>query len=74
MNTTRFRLHGKLNDFVPPVRRRRFFEYQYRGTPAVKDAVESLGVPHTAVDIIIADGLSVDFDYGDYKRFTTRFG
>jgi hypothetical protein len=27
----------------------------------VKDAIESLGVPHTEVDLVMVDGRSVDF-------------
>ena len=31
---------------------------------SVKDAIESCGVPHTEVDLIVANGSSVDFSYG----------
>lgn len=31
--------------------------------PSVKDLIESCGVPHTEVDVIIVDGKSVDFAY-----------
>jgi hypothetical protein len=29
----------------------------------VKDVVESLGVPHTEIDMILVNGISVDFNY-----------
>lgn len=50
-----------MNDFLPPGRRKRDFSYEYLGTPAVKDAIEAIGVPHTEVDLILLDGRSVGF-------------
>jgi uncharacterized protein with PIN domain len=57
------RFFGELNDFLPYVRRARAFELTVEGSPAVKDVIESLGVPHTEVDDIITNGASVDFAY-----------
>jgi uncharacterized protein with PIN domain len=56
-----FRFYEELGDFLPPERRRRSFIHQFHGTPAVKDRIEALGVPHTEVDLILVDGLSVGF-------------
>lgn len=36
---------------------------RFIGTPGVKDLIESLGVPHTEVDLILVNGESVGFDY-----------
>lgn len=58
-----FRFYEELNDFLPPARRKRAFAYRFRGTPAVKDAIEALGVPHTEVDLILVDGASVRFSH-----------
>jgi uncharacterized protein with PIN domain len=58
-----FRFYAELNDFLPPERRQKEFAYEVRGTPAVKDAIEALGVPHTEIDLILVDGRSVDFTY-----------
>ncbi len=58
-----FRFYGSLNDFLPPDRRQRPVGYDFSGTPAVKDAIEALGVPHPEVDLIIAGGRSVGFDH-----------
>jgi uncharacterized protein len=57
----RFRFYAELNDFLPEARRQREFGYGFIGTPAVKDAIEAIGVPHTEVDVILVDGESVDF-------------
>jgi hypothetical protein len=48
-----FRFYEELNDFLPPARRKQSFTHGFDGTPAVKDTIESLGVPHTEVDLIL---------------------
>jgi uncharacterized protein with PIN domain len=56
-----FRFYEELGDFLPPDRRKRSFLHAFDGTPAVKDRIEALGVPHTEVDLILVDGQPVDF-------------
>jgi uncharacterized protein len=58
-----FRFYEELNDFLSPERRRRSSAYLFRGQPAIKDAIEAMGVPHTEVDLILVNGQSVDFAY-----------
>jgi uncharacterized protein with PIN domain len=58
-----FRFYAELNDFLPPSRRGVAFAHEFRGGPSVKDVIESLGVPHTEVDLVLADGESVDFGW-----------
>ncbi len=62
-HTATVRMYAELNDFLPSERRKRAFRYDFHGHPAVKDAIEALGVPHTAVDLVLVDGTSVGFDY-----------
>jgi uncharacterized protein with PIN domain len=57
-----FRFYEELNDFLPPARRKRDFDQDFEGTPAVKDVIEAIGVPHTEIDLILVDGVSVGFD------------
>lgn len=57
-----FRFYAELNDFLPPARRSASFAYSVSGTRSVKDAIEAIGVPHTEVDLILVDGLSVGFE------------
>ena len=57
------RFYEELNLFLDKKYRKKEFEYQYRGRPSVKDAIESLGVPHTEVDMILVNGDAVDFSY-----------
>jgi hypothetical protein len=63
MNTVLFRFYQELNDFLPPEKRKQSFQFRFTGNPAVKDSIESLGVPHTEVDLILVNGRSVDFYY-----------
>ena len=56
-----FRFYEELNDFLPEGLRKRDFEVEVDRARSVKDAIESVGVPHTEVDLIVVDGRSVDF-------------
>ena len=58
-----FRFYAELNDFIAPARRRREFELLCAESATVKHAIESVGVPHTEVELILANGESVDFAY-----------
>jgi len=57
------RFYEELNDFLPVKRKKVQFEHSFFGQPTIKDIIESLGVPHTEIDLILADGKSVDFSY-----------
>ena len=56
-----FRFYEELNDFLPEERRKRAFPIEIDRARSVKDAIESVGVPHPEVDLIVVDGISVDF-------------
>ena len=58
-----FRFYEELNDFLPAVKKKILFSYEFQGKPSVKDAIEALGVPHTEVDLVLANGVSVSFSY-----------
>ena len=57
------RFYEELNDFLPNEKRKVCFEHKYIDRTSVKDVIESLGVPHTEVDLILVSGKSVGFDY-----------
>ncbi len=63
MNQAIFQFHAKLNVFLSDDRQHQTFTYEFKGNPSIKDAIESLGVPHPEVDVIIVNGVSVDFAY-----------
>jgi uncharacterized protein len=58
-----FRFYAELGDFLPRARRGVTFPCEFQGGPSVKDVVESLGVPHTEVELLLADGEPVDFSW-----------
>jgi len=63
MPVANFRFYAELNDFLPPERRFAEFAYGFLDVATVKDRIESFGVPHTEVDLILVNGRSVDFAY-----------
>lgn len=58
-----FRFYAELNDFLPAEKRQRTFAHCFELSSSVKDMIESLGAPHTEVDLILVNGESVDFSY-----------
>jgi hypothetical protein len=63
MRSATFRFYAELNDFLPPDRKGETFAHAFNGEPAIKDTIEALGIPHTEVDLILVNGVSVDFSY-----------
>lgn len=57
------RFYEELNDFLPPVKRKKDIDFEFPGRRSVKDLIESFCVPHVEVDLILANGKSVDFSY-----------
>ena len=62
-HTAEFRFYGDLNNFVDPARRAQASLYVFDEHPSVKDAIESMGVPHTEADLILIDGAAADFTF-----------
>ena len=63
MNGITIRFYGELNDFLPQKQKFLSFNHFFKGQPSIKDLIESLGVPHTAVDLLLVNGKSSDFLY-----------
>ncbi len=57
------RFYEELNDFLPPPQRKREFTRTLKKERSIKDLIESIGVPHTEIDLIIVNGNAVDFNY-----------
>lgn len=72
MSRVTLRAYGRLNDFLAPPRRQRPFARDFRGRASVKDLIESAGIPHPEVALILANGEPVDFAYqvGDLDRLS----
>jgi len=56
-----FRFYEELNDFLPDSQRKTSFQWPFFNTPAVRDVIQAIGVPHTEIDLVLVDGESVDF-------------
>jgi uncharacterized protein with PIN domain len=71
------RFYAELNDFLSPDRRQKAFTHHFSGRPSIKDAIESLGVPHMEVDLVLVNGVSVGFDHhladGDFVSVYPMF-
>jgi uncharacterized protein len=70
MPVATIRFYAELNDFLPPAKRQVDFEFYFEASVSIKHVIESLGVPHPEVDLILVEGkshaagsVSVDFSY-----------
>jgi len=63
MAQAEFRFYEELNDFLAPALRKVTFSHKFDRRASIKDMIESFGVPHTEIDIILVNGRSVDFSY-----------
>ena len=73
------RCYAELNDFLTLSRRWRTFRLGFNQPGAVKDTIESIGIPHTEVDMVLINGEASGFDHivhdndriSVYPRFRT---
>ena len=63
MTQIQLRFYEELNDFIAPELRRIEFNHDFNHSTSVKDMIESFGIPHTEVELILVNSLSVDFSY-----------
>src|SRR5438046_10134296 len=59
----RLNFHGDLSFFLRPKRRPEIIERQLAEKTSIKDVIESCGVPHPEVDLILVNGQPVDFNH-----------
>ena len=62
MSTAAFQFFDELNDFLPDNRKDVRFVIPFKEHETAKHMIESLGIPHTEVDVILVNGESVTFD------------
>jgi uncharacterized protein with PIN domain len=63
MRRAQFRFYAELNDFLPRGDRGSVLDRNFDVSASVKDMIESFGVPHTEVDVVLVNGRSVDFSH-----------
>ena len=77
MAKVRLRFYEELNDFLALTVRKVEVVHAFCRKTSIKDMIESFGVPHTEVELILVNGVSVSFNYivqdGDYIRVYPRF-
>jgi uncharacterized protein with PIN domain/sulfur carrier protein ThiS len=57
-----FRFYEELNDFLPTDQRKRDLELEFEPPTPVRHLIETLGIPHTEVEVILLNGVSVDLE------------
>jgi uncharacterized protein with PIN domain/sulfur carrier protein ThiS len=71
------RVYGELNDFLPVAWRQEALDCPLHGPASIKDFLESLGIPHPEIDVIVVNGEPVDFGHavldGDRVAVYPRF-
>jgi uncharacterized protein with PIN domain len=72
MFNIKIRFYEELNDFLPTNYKFKDIDFSFMGRRSIKDLIEALGVPHVEVDLILANGNSVNFSYiiKDNDRFS----
>ncbi len=63
MDKAYFHFHAELNYFLPRKQKNAVIEHLFTWRASIKDMIESLGVPHAEIELIIVNGVSVDFAY-----------
>jgi uncharacterized protein with PIN domain len=62
MAIANFRFYEELNDFLPLNRRKKTMPLTFDAPAPVRHLIETLGVPHTELEIILINGESVGFE------------
>ena len=56
-----FRFYEELNDYLPHKMRKEEFVHSFEGLISIKELIKTMGVPSEEVDLILVNGISVDF-------------
>lgn len=62
MSIVTLRFYAELNDFLPPERRQRDWVLGFRPPTPARHLIETCGVPHTEVELILRGGESIGLD------------
>ncbi|HLJ17837.1 MAG TPA: Mut7-C RNAse domain-containing protein [Bryobacteraceae bacterium] len=58
-----FRFYAELNDHLPPELRSREIDHEFHSPDSASHCLAAFGVPPEEVELILANGVSVDFSY-----------
>jgi uncharacterized protein with PIN domain len=62
--SVRLHVYGDLDFFLGGIKPRRNIERTLSEKTSVKDIIESCGIPHPEIDLILVNGEAVDFNFG----------
>ncbi|MBL8161256.1 MAG: Mut7-C ubiquitin/RNAse domain-containing protein [Anaerolineae bacterium] len=62
-NRASFTFDGALNFFLPRAQQYQRIEHVFEWRASIKDMIESLGVPHPEIELIVVNGAAVDFNH-----------
>ncbi len=62
MAVATLRFYEELNDFLPHALRKRDIPLRFEPPAPVRHLVETLGVPHTEIELVLCNGASVDLE------------
>ncbi|HEB97293.1 MAG TPA: twitching motility protein PilT, partial [Sedimenticola thiotaurini] len=62
MAVATLRFYEELNDFLPPQRRKREIRLEFEPPAPARHLIETLGVPHTEVEVLLRNGESVGLE------------
>lgn len=62
MKQVSVRFYEELNEFLPRPWRKQQLTYEFISSDTVRNLLNSFGVPHTEVDLVLINGESVDFE------------
>lgn len=63
MKRATFHFADELNDFLPRRQRHTAIERRFDWRGSVKDMIESIGVPHSEIELLVINGVSTDFSH-----------
>ena len=73
MATATFTIYDDLNFFLPRQQKNKPITHEWDWKASIKDMIESLGIPHPEIDLLIVNDTSVNLDYimqdGDIVHF-----
>ena len=72
MSYVNLRFYEELNDYLPAKVRKTEFTHYFEKPISIMELIKSIGIPPEEVDLILANGISVDFSYivKDKDRFS----
>ena len=59
MNHAYFRFHDELDYFLPRNHKNTIIEHPFDWRASIKDMIESLGVPHSEIELLVVNDVSV---------------